>query len=530
MADLRFFLNIHELKNTVAMTERQRQNLKLLFIHVIDETAQEQNNLKLLREVKKLQKENQKQKQELEASNKRERKLQEHRRNYEEDYYTEKGREAPESEDEELDGSLAQDQSQHDQSDDSLRSPSPMRKSFPTSVNVVNVITASPPQTIRKSTSRAAISILNTQRPSEGASSGSSGNSAPPTVARGTPASPMTPTIAVDSGNGETPADTPPVEQEYPDHRRLQLREGQQGDRLSHYVGQSKLLVRKALKRYEGAVMSYDMQPTAEVNTREEWADLIWSKLMEELDEGDLPFRLSNEVIKLMAQRETRIRCAAWDRLKPIVESAYAFNHGSSVDIKKKNIELHNLLVTNFGFYFKNPEERKGYMQTPVIVEGISRILFYNKKAYGIVMESDFNPIPVNFIAFMFSLIENYINHWSTGLYSSQELDVDVLGMGGYQQGEGSTALKTLVSPRPYAGVASTNVIKEVPGLTPKEREQVAAELENMDIPDSEDDELGSAVEDGVAVEDGSAVGDGVAVEDGSLSMSEEGIYFPIRY
>ncbi|KAJ3766515.1 hypothetical protein FB446DRAFT_794028 [Lentinula raphanica] len=479
-----------------------------------DETTRDQNGLKLQREVKKLQKQLEKQQEELDASNRREKKLQRHRLQYEEDYYTEKGREAPESENEESDDSLAQRHlpSQHAQSDDSFRSPTPTRKSFPTSVRVVKVVTASPPRTVQKSTSRAAISVLNAQQPSELAPRSSSspaplsGTCSTPRSPR-SPMSPMLPTTptTADVGNSKIPAD-PLEEQEHCESRCLQLREGQQGDRLSHYAGKSKLLIRKALKKYEGVVMAFDMQPTADANTREEWANLIWSELMSEIDEGELPFKLSDEVIKLMGQRETRIRCAAWDRLKPIVESMYAFKHGSSVDNKKKNIELYNLLTTNFGFYFKNPEERTGYMRTPIIDEGISRVLFYNKKAYGIVMEDIFNPIPVKFIAFMYTLIENYINCWSTGLYGAQELDVDVLGVM-YETHVHRLQEWDAINPekvgkllkhwyrvgRRYAGVAHSHVGEKVQGLTPGEHNQVAAELENMDIPDSEDDDLGSA-------------------------------------
>lgn len=241
-------------------------------------------------------------------------------------------------------------------------------------IRTVNTITQSPLRTVRKSTSKAPITV-NIQ---PHATSSPQVQPLPTPPATQQPAVPtsLTQSLSTPVRNpvGPHPADpgpvatSPPDSQNEPQSRALQKLPGTTGKRLNDYVGLSRKIIKKALFHYEASVIALSLCPDSDFQAL--WIQSAWSwnmSIMLPLDE--LPFELSEEIERLvspksyaylillivysqMTRRETCIRCSSWDRLRPLIEATYPFKTGSSLQCEKYNKERHLTLTADFGFYY----------------------------------------------------------------------------------------------------------------------------------------------------------------------------------
>ncbi|KAJ3911792.1 hypothetical protein F5877DRAFT_85541 [Lentinula edodes] len=121
-----------------------------------DDRSQTKELEKLQRELKKMQKENQTYKRNLNEAHERESALEQHRSSYEDHYYEQHGRSAPESEDEDDLGTGTELNFGYAGVGSGPGSPKTL---FPSSVRTVNVVLQSPPAIPRKSVLKTPVSI-----------------------------------------------------------------------------------------------------------------------------------------------------------------------------------------------------------------------------------------------------------------------------------------------------------------------------------------------------------------------------------
>ncbi|KAK0479016.1 hypothetical protein EDD18DRAFT_1442837 [Armillaria luteobubalina] len=165
------------------------------------------------------------------------------------------------------------------------------------------------------------------------------------------------------------------------------------GDKLSHYEGRTKTVLRKTLLRYEGCLGAINMCPNED--TQLSWAQEEW-RIQFETDEQ--PIQLNEEMLKLVI--------FMWDQIKPLIHPAYGLVAGAeSAAAIRDNKQMCMELMTGFGFYYKDPTTQTGYFNSPILLDAISHAFFYNKDAPGLAFPDRFNPIPVPVLAFIFNVV-----------------------------------------------------------------------------------------------------------------------------
>ncbi|KAK0226866.1 hypothetical protein EDD85DRAFT_958660 [Armillaria nabsnona] len=190
---------------------------------------------------------------------------------------------------------------------------------------------------------------------------------------------------------------------------------GSKGDKLSHYEGRTKTALRKAMRGYEGRLGAINMCP--DEDTQSSWAQEEW-RIQFESDEQ--PIKLSDEMLKLIRKRGVRVRSFVRDQIKPLIRPAYGLVAGAeSANAVRENKQKCMELMTALGFYYKDAAARTGYFNSPILFDAISRAFFYNKDAPGLAFPDRFNPIPIQALAFIFTVIEHCLNEWSTGSYKA---------------------------------------------------------------------------------------------------------------
>ncbi|KAK0439823.1 hypothetical protein EV421DRAFT_1963923 [Armillaria borealis] len=190
---------------------------------------------------------------------------------------------------------------------------------------------------------------------------------------------------------------------------------GSKGDKLSHYKGRTKTVLRKAIRGYEGRLGAINMCP--EEDMQSSWAQEEW-RIRFESDEQLI--KLSDEMLKLIRKCGVRVRSFVRDQIKPLIRPAYGFIAGAeSANTVRENKQKCVELMTALGFYYKDATTRTGYFNSPILFDAISRAFFYNKDAPGLAFPERFNPIPIPALAFIFTVIEHCLNEWSTGSYKA---------------------------------------------------------------------------------------------------------------
>ncbi|KAJ3804571.1 hypothetical protein F5876DRAFT_82941 [Lentinula aff. lateritia] len=475
-----------------------------------DDRSQTKELEKLQRELKKMQKENQTYKQNLNEARERENALEHRRSNYEDDYYEQHGRSAPESEDEDDLGTGNELDFRYTGAGSGLGSPKTL---FLSSVRTVNVVLQSPPAIPRKSVLKAPVSIHpdqpwwppltppNTQQEPSVVHTPSAIGCIQPPMLMPKPLSTCHAQPPVD------PIEPPGLEGESDiELCKLARFTNTSGKLLRHYKGLSKKLVRQCLQSYELTIIALHMYPTSDLQMN--WTENIWKYNMSKLlHEDETPFVLSEEVKTLMMRRETRIRKASWDRVAMPFETTFKFKKGTGSKVRKHNKILYLALMTDFGFYYLDPTMRTGLMQAPFIVDAICQILFYNKKAHGVDHEFLFNPIPP-------ATTEHFLSQWSTGIRIPRTLDEDVMNLSfqkhvtwvdewiALDEKKTMTIMKRwYYLGQKYAGVGGVTGPEDVK-MSRKDRKNAVAELHAMKVPDMSEDDEGDEDDEGNDGED----------------------------
>ncbi|KAK1233781.1 hypothetical protein PQX77_003044 [Marasmius sp. AFHP31] len=212
--------------------------------------------------------------------------------------------------------------------------------------------------------------------------------------------------------------------------RSLELRPGTQGKELGDYLGLSWSTVEHSLRDYEIGIICWNMFPDPALHAK--FCADIWNYRNTRLGLrfGELPFSLTTEVRCLMVKRAPQIKRVSCEKIEPFIVPMFGFNTNTHQgEVVRANQKKYALLATNFGWYYKDPENKMGYMEHPIIVTAICKALFYNETAHGTLLEwhAFFRPIRQTAIAFLFTLIDHCLSKWSSGKYVDQEMEEDKL-------------------------------------------------------------------------------------------------------
>ncbi|KAF8469362.1 hypothetical protein DFH94DRAFT_685318 [Russula ochroleuca] len=142
-----------------------------------------------------------------------------------------------------------------------------------------------------------------------------------------------------------------------------------------------------------------------------QWAKATWQAACDEVGEH---YECLTHMIRLITGQ------GSWARgfMKDVVHKnfkAFKFKEGSSEEIKRYNQDLQQSLLQDNAFHHKNQEDVTGFSEHHIVMATIQDALFEDSKSFGVKFSRYFNPISINLLALVFTMIEFLINEWSTG-------------------------------------------------------------------------------------------------------------------
>ncbi|KAH9994603.1 hypothetical protein BJV77DRAFT_961322 [Russula vinacea] len=126
-----------------------------------------------------------------------------------------------------------------------------------------------------------------------------------------------------------------------------------------------------------------------------QWAKALWQATCEEVGEH---FECSTCMVRLLGA--WLLKDAACNNFK-----VFKFKEGSSEEIRRYNQELRHTLLRDDAFHHKNQEDVTGFGEHRIIVTILQDALFEDNKSYGVKYKQYFNPISINLLALVFTMI-----------------------------------------------------------------------------------------------------------------------------
>ncbi|KAH9983682.1 hypothetical protein BJV77DRAFT_966646 [Russula vinacea] len=164
-----------------------------------------------------------------------------------------------------------------------------------------------------------------------------------------------------------------------------------------------------AMYEYACLVLTVDAFPNEVKQTQ--WAKASWQAACEEVGEH---FECSMCMVQLISGQGSWARGFLKDAARNNFK-VFKFKEGLSEEIRHYNQELRHTLLRNDAFHHKNQEDVTGFGEHRIIVTILQDALFEDNKSYGVKYKQYFNPISINLLALVFTMIEFLINEWSTG-------------------------------------------------------------------------------------------------------------------
>ncbi|GLB45954.1 hypothetical protein LshimejAT787_4300010 [Lyophyllum shimeji] len=126
---------------------------------------------------------------------------------------------------------------------------------------------------------------------------------------------------------------------------------------------------------------------------------------------------LLEEQVVWICGRGSRIRDDILNQVQSQIASSFGFDSiGSAACVKARNEKKAASLLDETCFHYKNPIAKEGVAQNLLITNTLHNTCFKDKSAVGVLYKSYFNPISLNTLALIMTLIQFCIQEWSTGV------------------------------------------------------------------------------------------------------------------
>ncbi|KAJ4467446.1 hypothetical protein C8J55DRAFT_492720 [Lentinula edodes] len=263
---------------------------------------------------------------------------------------------------------------------------------------------------------------------SENSSTLVSGSNAPTTSASSRLTTSVATTIDTNTGSHITGSQAGPQMNITPElSAALPLRANwQPGARAktADYTAEGEAILLRAMRDFEARIVGQDFFPDR--TTRLQWAEKCFR---DACATAKAQFISDKRVLKLISARGSRIRGQIYKWIRANIISCYKFDVTVGKRAVKQNIALSRLLSSrNFsGFSYKDRQAWTGYAEHPSIIFLLSYI--FDESNMGMVFEKYFNPISLQTLASLFTMIRAAISEWSSGTcnkikkFSEEEYD-----------------------------------------------------------------------------------------------------------
>ncbi|KAF8950927.1 hypothetical protein BDZ97DRAFT_1933152 [Flammula alnicola] len=169
-------------------------------------------------------------------------------------------------------------------------------------------------------------------------------------------------------------------------------------------------LILRAASEYESLVSTSDALP--DTAKRFKWTRQSWKNACLAAEES---YKITDGISSILQRRGSRIRGHALDQIRPLMVNVFGFKRGTDAKTVAWNRDLYTKLKTKAAFHYKNPETFSGYAQGKIISEILHAIWFEDTNSQGVTFKNLFNPIPLETLALIFTILDFCLDEWSDG-------------------------------------------------------------------------------------------------------------------
>ncbi|KAF8960928.1 hypothetical protein BDZ97DRAFT_1760386 [Flammula alnicola] len=169
-------------------------------------------------------------------------------------------------------------------------------------------------------------------------------------------------------------------------------------------------LILRAASEYESLVSTSDALP--DTAKRFKWARQSWKNACLAAEE---PYKITDGISSILQKRGSRIRGHALNQIRPLMVNVFGFKRGTDAKTVAWNRDLYTKLKTKAAFHYKNPETLSGYAQGKIISEILHAVWFEDTNSQGVTFKNLFDPIPLETLALIFTILDFCLDEWSDG-------------------------------------------------------------------------------------------------------------------
>ncbi|KAG0692026.1 hypothetical protein DFH29DRAFT_1052861, partial [Suillus ampliporus] len=136
----------------------------------------------------------------------------------------------------------------------------------------------------------------------------------------------------------------------------------------------------------------------------------------EALGVAGISVQLTPSLVKMMTRRTSHVRGELKTKMRGLTASFYGFRASRSIGAVRANRTLAEGLKEGASFVFKDWEMKSGVYKSDLIQSGINDMWFANCVDEGIVYAEYFDPLPVEMMALVLTVVKCCIDEWITGV------------------------------------------------------------------------------------------------------------------
>ncbi|KAG6823151.1 hypothetical protein H0H92_011208 [Tricholoma furcatifolium] len=179
-------------------------------------------------------------------------------------------------------------------------------------------------------------------------------------------------------------------------------------------------LLSKAIRHYESMIITKGPFPDHVLQAQR--VRVCWDRV--QANDGQkseaLVYELTERMTRLVKKRGSRVRSLFLKDARNTVKTRFGLTKGDGPRRAAKNLSIVATLISGdkYSFHYKDPKARTGYCENPAIIDILAEVCFCDEEGFGIIYKEDFNPISIETLAFVFTLLYFAITEWSTGSWS----------------------------------------------------------------------------------------------------------------
>lgn len=173
--------------------------------------------------------------------------------------------------------------------------------------------------------------------------------------------------------------------------------------KAADYEGVVQALLLRAMHEYESHIVGVSHYPDSANQSK--WAKICWREACRVAVED---YGMTEWMLKMIKSWGSQICGELVSVIRSEVASCYGFNSDTShAKVVRQNHKLYDTLVLNSTFTYKNTKDREGYAQNKIFGILIQDAWFSSgSKSKGIVFEKYFNPISLETLALLFTMVK----------------------------------------------------------------------------------------------------------------------------